>query len=81
MPLIKPVLERQIYAAFKKLLASSDQASAQRDLASDLASAIDSYIKSATIITPPGQVVTGAAATGGPVTAATTTPSAPAQIV
>ena len=65
MPLIKPVLEQQIYAAFKKMQSGAkDYETAQRDLARDLATAIDSYIKSATIIVPPGQAVTGTNAPG-----------------
>ena len=70
MPLIKPVLEMQILVAFQKMSNSeTDMAQAQRDLAKDLATAIDSYIKSATVIVPPGQAVTtsgGAGATASP---------------
>jgi hypothetical protein len=72
MPLIKPVLELQILAAFQKMSASkSDMATAQRELAKELATAIDAYIKSATIITPPGQAVVGSV---------TSTPAPPALI-
>jgi hypothetical protein len=72
MPLIKPVLELQILAAFQKMSASkSDMATAQRELAKELATAIDAYIKSATIITPPGQAVAGSV---------TSTPAPPALI-
>lgn len=84
MPLIKPLLEIQILTAFQKMSSSGkDIAAAQQDLAKDLATAIDLYIKSATIIVPPGQassgtnppgqLVTGVAGTF-PVVAATTTP-------
>jgi len=80
MPLIKPLLEAQILAAFQKMSNSEkNQAQAQIDLAKDLASAIDSYIKQATIIVNPGQLVTGTAGTY-PVVAATTAPSTPATI-
>lgn len=84
MPLIKPLLEVQILTAFQKMSNSSkDIASAQKDLAKDLADAIDKYIKSATIIVPPGQASQGTNAPGQlvagtagtfPVIAATTTP-------
>ena len=50
MPLIKPVLELQILAAFQKMSSSkTDMATAQRELAKELATAIDAYIKSATV--------------------------------
>jgi len=84
MPLVKPLLESQILAAFKKMQSSAvDTEAAQKDLAKELATAIDSYIKSATIIIPPGQVVAGANAPGqivvtafvpSPLPGATTTP-------
>jgi len=84
MPLVSPLLAAQILAAFQKqsAAAASDGysvAEAQLQLAQDLATAIDSYIRSATIIVPPGQVVTTA---GTPVaqTGATVTPSVPAII-
>jgi hypothetical protein len=74
MPLIKPVLELQILAAFQKMSNSeTNMAQAQQDLAKDLATAIDVYIKSATVIVSPGQVVTGAAGTI-PVIASTISP-------
>jgi hypothetical protein len=80
MPLIKPVLELQILAAFQKMSASkSDMATAQRELAKELATAIDAYIKSATIITPPGTAV-ATAGTPAAQTGATVAPSAPALI-
>jgi len=81
MPLIKPLLEQQIYAAFKKLQTSAkDTETAQRELAKDLATAIDSYIKTATIIVPPGQVISGGGGGPAPVVGSTVTPSAPATI-
>lgn len=74
MPLIKPVLELQILAAFQKMSnAETDMATAQKDLAKDLAAAIDAYIKSATVVVTPGQVVTGTAG-AVPVVGATTSP-------
>lgn len=78
MPLIKPVLQSAILAAFKKQSAPSvSLEAAQSQLAADLATAIDSYIKSATVIIPPGQGVL-AGAPPGP--GATNAPSPPAQI-
>jgi len=86
MPLIKPVLEAQIFAAFQEMFMSTEPpVVAQKKLASKIASAIDQYINSATIIVPPGQLVQGVNAPGqvvvgvgggipGPVTAATTSP-------
>lgn len=72
MPLIKPVLELQILAAFQKMSTSGmDMATAQRELAKELATAIDAYVKSATIIVPPGQAVVGSV---------TSTPAPPALI-
>ena len=50
MPLVKPVLELQILAAFQKMSNSrTDMATAQQELAKELAAAIDFYIKSATV--------------------------------
>jgi len=81
MPLIKLLLEQQIYAAFKKMQTSAKDAdTAQKDLAKDLATAIDSYIKTATIIVPPGQMITGAGGGPAPVVGSTVTPSSPAAI-
>lgn len=80
MPLIKPTLEMQIYAAFKKMSTSGkDLDDAQKQLAKDLATAIDTYIKSATVIVPPGQAV---ATAGSPAaqTGATVAPAPPAII-
>lgn len=48
-------------------------------LAKIIADEVTTYIKTATVIVPPGQTVTGIAGTY-PVVAATTTPSAPATI-
>ena len=83
MPLVKPVLEAQIFAALQELFANtSDPAPiAQRKLAQKLATAIDTYIKSATITVPPGQAIQGINAAGqvivggspsGPVAGSTT---------
>jgi hypothetical protein len=80
MPLITKILELQILNAFQKMSNSeTDMKTAQQDLARELAIAIDSYIKTATIIVPPGQLVV---TTGTPTAQAgsTTTPSAPAVI-
>ena len=45
MPLIKPLLEQQIFAAFKKLQTTAkDTETAQRELAKDLATAIESAL-------------------------------------
>lgn len=86
MPLIKPVLEVQIFAALQEMFANTADPPpvAQRKLAKKLATAIDAYIKSATIIIPPGQAIQGVnspgqviAGSGGgtaPVVGATTTP-------
>ena len=87
MPLIKPVLEAQIFGAFQQMFNNmTDQPIvAQKKLAKKLAGAIDQYIKSATIIIPPGQSSIGTSAPGqivlgaspsGPVTAATSAPGA-----
>ena len=83
MPLVKTLLESQILLAFKKAQTAVDGESAQKDLAKDLATAIDEYIKTATVIIPPGQVVAGVNAPGQvvitafiptPLPGATTTP-------
>jgi hypothetical protein len=98
MPLIKPVLEAQIFSALQELFnnTSDPPIIAQKKIATKLANAIDSYIKSATIIIPPGQVVQGinapgqvVATSGGPgstvspgtVVGATSAPSPPATIL
>jgi hypothetical protein len=97
MPLIKPVLEAQIFSALQELFnnTSDPPIVAQKKIATKLANAIDAYIKSATIIIPPGQVVQAinapgqiVATPGGPgstvspgtVAGATSAPSPPAQI-
>jgi len=78
MPLQKPVLQAAILAAFQKQSApSANLASAQAQLAADLATAIDEYIKSAKITIPPGQLVV-AGAPPGP--GATVAPSPNASI-
>lgn len=68
MALVVLVLEQQIAAAFEKQAAKQsegdDPAQAIKEIAADLAAAIDAYIKSATVTS----AVTGASATGGPVT-------------
>jgi len=85
MPLIKPVLEAQIFSALQELFnnTSDPPIVAQKKIATKLANAIDAYIKSATIIVPPGQVIQGINAPGqvvvggspaGPVAGSTTTP-------
>jgi hypothetical protein len=88
MPLIKPVLETQILAAFQRMSNSTKSMDeAQKELAKDLATAIDAYIKSATIITPPGTALATAVVTAGSAvaqtgagTGATIAPTAPAII-
>jgi len=81
MPLIPILLEQQIYAAFKKLQTSAANTdAAQKDLAKDLATAIDSYIKGAIIIVPPGQLISGTGGGPAPVIGSTVAPSAPATI-
>jgi hypothetical protein len=85
MPLIKPVLEAQIFSALQELFnnTSDPPIVAHQKIATKLANAIDAYIKSATIIVPPGQVIQGINAPGqvvvggspaGPVAGSTTTP-------
>lgn len=95
MPLVKPTLESQLIAAFNAALkvfmdqmkssgssesaVNSARTNAANKFGKDAATAIDAYIKSATIIVPPGQVV---ATAGSPAaqTGATTAPSPPATI-
>lgn len=80
MPLVKPLLELGLYIAFKKMQYSTDDIdSAQRELAADLASAIDSYVTSMNIIIPAGIAV---ATAGSPAaqTGASTAPSPPGII-
>ncbi len=85
MPLIKPVLEAQIFSALQKLFNNTSQQpiQAHQAFAKELASAIDTYIKSATIQIPPGQPIQGINAPGqvvvggspsGPVAGSTTSP-------
>lgn len=82
MPLIKPVLEAQIFAALEKQQTNTGSPQAAHlQLARDLATAIDAYVKSATIIVPPGQLITGAGGGPAPVVGATSAPSPPATIV
>lgn len=66
MPLVKPVLEAQIFAALQELFANTSDPPpvAQRKLAQKLSTAIDTYIKSATITIPPGQATTGTSVPG-----------------
>jgi len=75
MPLIKPVLEAQIFSALQKLFNNTSQQpiQAHQAFAKELSNAIDAYIKSATIQVPPGQPVQGinspgqvVATSGGP---------------
>jgi len=76
MSLVKASLQAAILAAFQKQSApSTNTATAQAQLAADLATAIDTYIKSATVITPPGQAVVGKLGPG-----VTVSPSPPAKI-
>ena len=78
MPLQKPVLQAAILAAFQKQSApSANLATAQAQLAADLATAIDLYIKSQKIVIPPGQAVI-AGSPPGP--GATVAPSPDAKI-
>jgi hypothetical protein len=81
MPLLKPALILKIYLAFKSAQTSAlNLDAAQLLLAEELASAIDMYIKSATIIIPPGQTISGAGGGPAPVVGSTVTPSSPAII-
>jgi hypothetical protein len=80
MPLVVSALAAQILGAFQKMtepVGSMEQAQAQ--LAQDLATAIDEYIKSAKIVIPPGQPV---ATAGSPAShaGATVAPSPDAEI-
>ena len=49
-------------------------------IAAAVANNVDLFIRSATIITPAGQLTAGTSVAGGPTTGATTAPSAPAII-
>lgn len=79
MPLAKPLLTLQIYLAFKEAQTAPNNDVAQLLLAEELATAIDTYIRSATIIIPPGIPV---ATAGSPAAqaGASTAPSPPAII-
>lgn len=80
MPLLKPALALKIYLAFKTAQSSAlNLDAAQLLLAEELASAIDTYIKSATIIIPPGIVVATAGSPAAQV-GSSTAPSPPAII-
>ena len=82
MPLFRPILATEIFLALQDLTSAgpAQRELAQIQFANSMAAAIDKYIKSATIIVPPGQIVTGTAGIV-PVLASTTTPSSPATIV
>lgn len=95
MPLVKATLKTQLSQAFDSALkifmdqmqaAGSSQtsvnaarAAAALKFGTDVSNAVDAYIKSATIIVPPGQVV-ATAGTPAAQTGSTTTPSSPATI-
>lgn len=72
MALVKAVLQTAIEAAFNKQATKTaegdDPAVSVKEIAADLATAIDAYIKSASVLS----VVTGSSATGGPVTGTAT---------
>lgn len=76
MPLIKPVLEAQIFSAMQKLFNNTSQQpiQAQQAFAKDIANAIDAYIKSATIQLPPGQAIQAISAPGQVVGSPATSP-------
>ena len=94
MPLVKPTLEKALETAFSQAMyefinsirdnqgedvSAAAIAKAASKFSSLAATAVDTYIKTATIIVPPGQVVSSASA-AGPVIGATTVPSPPAII-
>lgn len=94
MPLVKPTLEKALEAAFSQAMyefinsvkdnqgedvSKKAITKAASKFSKMAATAVDSYLKSATIIVPPGQVVSSASA-AGPVAGATTTASPPAII-
>lgn len=68
MPLVKSALEQMILAAFEKQAGKTDEKDdpkkSREELAADLASAIDTFIKSGTVNT----TITGVDGTGSPVT-------------
>lgn len=83
MPLVPPVLQTQILLALQKAATAPDMQAAQMQLAMDLATAIDAYIRTATIIIPPGQLVAVVPPAGAPPPAGagtTVAPSPPALI-
>ena len=58
MPLVKSTLEVGILALLEEMSnRTEDPAQARQDFASDLATLIDTYIKTATVTVLPGQVV------------------------
>jgi len=79
--LVPTVLQAQILAALQSAAANKTAplAVAQAQLAADLAIAIDSYIRTITVVIPPGQIV-ATAGTPAAQTGATTLPSPPAII-
>lgn len=94
MPLIRPTLQMALMEAFRAAMedfidnskstenkesANTAISRASQTFGNKAASAIDDFVKSATIIVPPGQLV---ATAGTPVaqTGATTAPSPPANI-
>lgn len=94
MPLVKPTLEKALEAAFSQAMyefinsvrnnqgedvSATAIANASSKFSKLAATAVDAYIKSATVIVPPGQVVSSVSA-AGPVAGATTLPSPPAII-
>ena len=64
MALVKQTLKTEIKSILNSLKTETDQAQAIDEFADRLATAIDNYIKTATVNT----TVTGSSATGGPVT-------------
>lgn len=91
MPLVKPTLETQLAKAFNDALAvfmdkmsssgsvpsaiASARSAAASKFGSEASTAIDAYIKSATIIVPPGQALLAGTYPG-----VTNAPSPPATI-
>ena len=65
MALVKQTLKTEIKSILNSLKTETDQKQAIDEFADRLATAIDNYIKTATVNT----TVTGSSATGGPVTA------------
>jgi hypothetical protein len=80
MALVPVTLQQQLSAAFKKQLAdkSSKPEVALETLSLDIATAIDAYIRTATVTVTgtnaPGQVIAGAGGGPAPVVGSTTTP-------